>query len=86
MLPSVGTALNDKPILRCNQNKTYEPRKQDISDPFPVYLGPHWPLMSWTQKEQRNNGRAESRTIRRETKKIQIKHAKTCKKERAATG
>jgi hypothetical protein len=40
VLPSVGIALNDNPILRRNKNKYYEPGKQDISDPFPVYLGP----------------------------------------------
>ena len=34
MLPSVGTALNDKPILGSNQNMTYEPGKPGHLGPF----------------------------------------------------
>jgi hypothetical protein len=42
-MTSVGRALNDKPILGCNQNKTYEPGNPGYLGPF---LGISWAALA----------------------------------------
>ena len=58
------------------------PQKKKIKKPIDINRDETFQnsrlLSFWPQKEWRNFGRDESRTSWRETKKIQIKFAKTC--------